>query len=181
MNLHVFVDESQRGSLYLLAATLICTRDLGSTRSLMRGLRARGERRVHFKHERDVVQKDIAAKLVARAFRTRIYQGTGKPEAVRCLRAAVGDIAPEGVARLVLESRDHHGNQSDRLIIRSALAACGAAPDLAYEHMYSYEEPALWIPDAIAWCYGAGGEWRRRIVPIVEKTVNLGAIKRRRR
>jgi hypothetical protein len=85
------------------------------------------------------------------------------------------------VLRLVLESRDHHGNQSDRRIIRATLAICGRFPDLAYEHRYAHEEPALWVPDAIAWCYGAGGLWRRRIEPIVEKTLDLGAIARERR
>jgi len=181
--LHVFVDESRRGRVYLLAATLIASRDLAPTRALMRGLRSRGERRVHFTHERDTIQKDIAARLVAAALRTRIYQGQGRSEAVRdqCLRAAVSDIAPEGVLRLVLESRDHKGNLSDRRTIQSALTSCGTSPDLAYEHMFAHEEPALWVPDAIAWCYGAGGEWRRRIEPIVEKTVNLGTIARRRR
>src|SRR2546421_12580702 len=111
----------------------------------MRGLRVRGERRVHFTHERDVIQKDIVAKLVSAAFRTRIYFGQGKSDAVRdeCLRSAVNDLAPEGVLRLVLESRDHAGDQSDRRIIRSALADGGTSSDLAYEHLYAHEEPAL--------------------------------------
>jgi hypothetical protein len=34
------------------------------------------------------------------------------------------------------------------------------------EHMRAFEEPLLWLPDALAWAHGAGGEWRQRIAVI---------------
>ncbi len=55
--------------------------------------------------------------------------------------------------------------------IRARLAASGRT--LAYEHRRAYEEPLLWAADAMAWCYGAGGEWRRRIAPTLDKAVRL--------
>lgn len=45
---------------------------------------------------------------------------------------------------------------------------------LVYEHIHSSAEPALWVSDAIAWCHGAGSDWRRRIAPIVGAVVDLG-------
>lgn len=170
--------------LYLLAAAVSRPAELGQARALMRGLRVPGERKIHFKHERDTIQKDIAAGLVSAELRTRVYLGHGRAEAVRelCLRALVIELADMGMCRLVLDSRGHDGDQSDRRIIHLALAATTLASDaVAYEHLRSHEEPALWIADAVAWCYGAGGDWRRRISPIVEGVADLGSRCRRGR
>ncbi len=83
VSVHVFVDESRRGSTYLLAAALLDPPELGPSRVLLRGLRMPGERKLHFKHERDAVQKDIAARLVETGLRGHIYYGRGLDEAVR--------------------------------------------------------------------------------------------------
>jgi hypothetical protein len=83
VSLHVFVDESHRGSLYLLAAAVLRPSDLDQTRVLMRSLRVPGERKLHFKSERDTVKKDIAAAIVSARVRTRIYVGHGQADAVR--------------------------------------------------------------------------------------------------
>jgi hypothetical protein len=37
-----------------------------------------------------------------------------------------------------------------------------------------HEEPLLWVPDAIAWAVGRGGDWRRRAEPLLDKVVDLG-------
>ena len=42
-----------------------------------------------------------------------------------------------------------------------------ASYDLRYVHLSAYQEPCLWIADALVWAYGAGGDWRRRIEPLV--------------
>lgn len=57
-------------------------------------------------------------------------------------------------------------------MIASVLARGGPA-ELAYEHLRPHEDPALWIPDAVAWCFGAGGDWRRRISALVEDVVPI--------
>jgi len=44
---------------------------------------------------------------------------------------------------------------------------------LAYEHIHSSSEPILWISDAVAWSYGAGPDWRRRLDPIIDRVVRL--------
>jgi hypothetical protein len=184
VSLHVFIDESHRGSMYLLASALVRPGDLDSTRVLMRSLRVPGERKLHFKSERDAVKKDVAAALVSAQVRTRVYLGRGQSDAVReqCLRAAVSDLASMGLRRLVLDRRWPDGNVSDRRIILAALLGARMRPDaITYEHLRSHEEPALWIADAVAWCYGAGGEWRRRVEPIVESVTDVGYVSRQRR
>ena len=45
--------------------------------------------------------------------------------------------------------------------------AAGCRATLRYEHRRAPTELALAIPDAIAWCWAKGGDWRRRIEPVV--------------
>jgi hypothetical protein len=173
---HAFIDESRRGGMYLLAAALLRPDELAPTRSMMRSLSVAGARKVHFKHERDTIKKDIAAALVAAKVRTRVYIGNGHPDVVRAhgLLVATRDLAATGLRRLVLDTRSQDGNHADRRIIRAALLDTNGEPDtVSYVHMRSHEEPALWIADAIAWCYGAGGDWRRRVEPIVEAVIRI--------
>jgi len=39
--------------------------------------------------------------------------------------------------------------------------------DLRYEHRRASSEVLLALPDAVAWCWAKGGDWRRRIAPAV--------------
>ena len=147
----------------------------------MRSLRVAGARTVHFKHERDSIKKDIAAALVSARMRARIYLGCGDPETIRehALRVLVTDLAAVGMRRVILDSRGPDRDHLDKQVIRTALAA-SEVDTVAYEHLRSHQEPVLWAADAIAWCYGAGGDWRRRVQPVVEAVTDVGPIGRRR-
>lgn len=178
---HVFVDESRRSS-YLLVAAFVETRQLPGVRTLMRRLRVAGERRLHFKSESDTVRKDVIGRLVDAGFRSRIYLGRGPSEAVRqrCLARLVVDLVEERVTRLVLDGRGPVEDRVDRRVITRSLRECGVPDDsILYEHLGSHGDPALWVPDAIAWCHGAGGEWRKRVAPLVEAVVDIGVVTRR--
>jgi len=78
--------------------------------------------------------------------------------------------------RLVLESRGPSDDHRDARTLAAALAPAPSASGLVYEHLRPYEDPLLWIPDAVSWCYGAGGDWRRRVSPLVERVTDLGAV-----
>ena len=45
---------------------------------------------------------------------------------------------------------------------------------MEYDHMKPAEEPLLWIADAVAWAYGAAGDWRRRADPMIDDVTKLG-------
>jgi hypothetical protein len=168
--------------MYLLAAALVRPDELASTRSLMRGLRVAGERKVHFAHERETIQKRILSTLVSANIRTRVYVGHGRPDSTRAdvMRMMVADLVSVGMSRLVLDSRGRDRDQLDARVIQSALARAGVNSDkVTYDHLRSHDEPALWVADVVAWCYGAGGEWRRRIDPIVDHVANVDHTVRR--
>lgn len=170
--MHAFVDESLRSS-YLLAAAILEPAELAAARTLLRALRQGAQSRIHFQTESDVRRRKIIAELVAVGLRTRIYVGGGRDEAVRqtCLQRMVGDLLSAGAKRLVLETRGRREDLADRHTIRTVLGPRPSAAGLEYEHLRAREEPLLWVPDAVAWCYGAGGDWRRRVSPLVDAVI----------
>jgi hypothetical protein len=173
---HVFVDESRRGRIYLVAAALVAPAQLAETRSLMRSLSMPGERRIHFQAEHDSRRRKILAALVAGRTQAHVYLGTGRPEQVRtaCLTALIADAGTLGTSRLVIESRGPMPDRRDRATIHQALASRSPWSSFSYEHLCPHDDPILAVADAVAWAHGAGGDWRRRIEPVVAKVIDLG-------
>jgi hypothetical protein len=129
----------------------------------------------HFQAEHDTRRRKILAALVSAGIRARVYLGTGRPERVRsmCLDRLVADAVELEADRLVLESRGVAADRTDRATIHRILAGV-AADRLAYEHLCPHEDPVLAIADAVAWAYGAGADWRRRVAPTIDAVVDLG-------
>lgn len=170
--MHVFVDESERRSYLLCAAVVVA--DVDRARTSVRALRKPGQRRVHFAKEGDTRRREILSALVELGLHARVYvsPAAGTPGRQACLEALVGDLVAAGAERLTLESRrsmDH----LDEVVIRATLRRTGPGR-LTYGHKVGFEEPLLWVPDAIAWAYGRGGDWRRRVDPLLDKVVHLG-------
>ncbi|BCB79079.1 hypothetical protein ACFQ1L_12200 [Phytohabitans flavus] len=172
------MDESVRGG-YLLAATTVAPVHLAVVRRCLRALLMPGERRVHFQAESDPRRRKIVSELTSLHVETVIYVARGRDDRARaaCLSRAVEDCRRLGAQRLVLESRGQAQDRKDRRTIAQVLAGGqhGLKDPMAYLHLQCYEEPALWIPDAVAWCYGAGGQWRMRVGPLIKEIVDLRA------
>lgn len=66
------------------------------------------------------------------------------------------------------EARDEH----DLLTIRTRLGKYARGTGLVYEHLPSENDPLLWIPDIVAWCCGAGGDWLRRVQPSMGNVID---------
>ena len=84
------------------------------------------------------------------------------------LVALVPDILSIGAERLALESEDA-GAKSDRVTLFAELRKTRAEHRLRYDHLRAHEECLLAIPDAIAWCWARGGQWRARVQEIVTR------------
>lgn len=78
-----------------------------------------------------------------------------------------------GAHRLVIDTRNVRDTHDERTL-RGALGPLPSASLLVYEHVDSTSEPLLWIADVVAWCFGAGREWRKRIDPVTSTIVDLG-------
>ena len=169
MSNHVFVDETKHRG-YLLVATAVDPGDLDLVRKMLRGLVLPGQRRLHMKDESEPRKRSIATAIAVSGTRATIYDAgrryrTERERRNACLRALVADAAQRGDALLVLEQDDTLIASDRRLIYRASRDA--DCVDLRYEHRRAAAEQLLALPDAIAWCWAKGGDWRRRIEPVV--------------
>ncbi len=177
---HAFVDESYRRE-YLLAACVVSPSALETGRKTLRALLRAQDRRLHFKAMNDQRRRETIARLCDADLRCWVLTGQGKPEDVRqeCLRRLVQELLAENAQRLVLESRGEPDDRKDARTIQRTLGSSPSRTGLVHEHLRPYEDPLLWVPDAVSWCYGAGADWRRRAKPLVGRVIDVGAAQRR--
>lgn len=169
MGVHVFVDESKERS-YLLTAAVLLPGDLSQVRRQLDELRLPGQRRLHFTKERDSRRRKILSVLARTGVEAVIYDASGyrNPAEARpaCLDRLVRDCADRRAELLVLE-QDDSVLASDRRALYTCVRKAGCGDTLRYEHRHGRHESLLAIPDAVAWCWARGGEWKQRVRPLV--------------
>lgn len=171
---HVFIDESKSKNYYIAAAAALPTEAPEIDRALRRLTRP-GQRRIHFKAERDSSRRLILSKLEAHEIRVHVYIAEGmsdKEARPLLLNTLVKDLVESGASRLMIE-RDQSLIEADRRTIRQALVSHGYVHELVYQHTAPVDHAMLWVSDAVAWCYQAGGDWIRRAEPLVSGITRL--------
>ena len=83
-----------------------------------------------------------------------------------CLAAIVRDNASTA-HRLVVE-RDESTYDFDRRTLTAAVRQHECRDTLRWDLLARKEDPLLWVPDAVAWCWVRGGHWRRLIAELCE-------------
>ncbi len=94
------------------------------------------------------------------------YEARGVEISARhdCLYALVTDLAEMHATRLVIESRESQ-DWRDRQTIAVALRKMSG--ELPYVHALPHTEPGLWWPDAMAWAFGVGGQWKSLVEGLI--------------
>ncbi len=162
MTAHAFIDESTRRGEYLICVAVCDDGQLHAARKELKGLLLPGQRRLHFATEGDRRRREILSRISEMVVESAMYTATHRdqPRARAAILERVAmDLAADGATRLTLESRegqDHH----DRAVLYRAL---GPEAAVGYQHSTPSGEPLLWIPDAVAWAFGRGGDWKRRL------------------
>jgi hypothetical protein len=165
---HIFADETKDRD-YLLIASVHASSELDELRTLIRSLVLPGQYRVHMRKESDSRKRLIAAAIAGAGVTATVYDAghryRDQLDARAACLAAIIDDAPGEDTILVLE-------QDESLVVWDrrylyALTRHAGLPRMRYEHRRAAAEPLLAIPDAIAWCWARGGDWRRRIAPAV--------------
>lgn len=171
---HVFVDESKKRD-YLLVAAVVVPHEVSVARQLVRVLMLPGQRRLHMVKESQGRQRKILSAFeevgasitlyrAGRAYRTDLERREA------CLRQLVSDMKAGDHSRLLLE-RDETLVKSDRKIIQREHKRLGCS--FRYDHDAAAQEPLLCIPDAVAWAFGRGGDFRRRAEHLTDIIVDL--------
>ena len=175
MTVWAFSDESERGSLMLMAIVYVAPGQADEVRAAMRSLLLPGERRLHTAKEsprRRRVLLDAVSRLevTASVLRYRRSFGVRHPAARRVLlESAVSAIVGAPAESWTLDDMSPAERSNDRNVIGHELARLDAR-QLLFDHRRSEGEPLLWVADAVCWAVGAGGDWRRRVERIVTVT-----------
>jgi hypothetical protein len=176
MTVHAFVDESRRGSRYFVAVALAEPRNLRVLRRDLHSLLLPGQREIHFKLEKDRRRRALADSIARLPIEVAVYSRAcdrhDEPTRQACLTAATLDLFQRRATRMVIDSRSHRDELDEATLRRLMARHVSTDIRLEYEHVSS-GEAMLWIADVAAWCFGAGGEWRKRIAPIVTEEIDL--------
>lgn len=175
--MHAFMDESERDRRYYLCVAIVEQTHVNIMRKQLNCLLMPGQRELHFKQEKPPRRRALADKVANLPVTVRIYQTSYTPrtdESSRqsCLELAVSDLLKIGAHRLVIDTRGER-DRFDGRTIRKQLYGQSIDCNFSYEHNPSELEPLCWIADAAGWCFGAGGDWRRRIMPIIDDVIEL--------
>lgn len=167
MTTWVYLDETKRSGYVVAAASIT---DPTAARRVVRSLILPGQRRVHMVRERQARKRQIIDAICALAVTTTIYDaGHHHPSELAaraaCLRALLADLKG-GDTSLTIEQDDGLVRHDNRWLIE-ATRATGQRDTLRYEHRQASVEPLLAIPDIAAWAWTKGGDWRRRVEPII--------------
>lgn len=172
----LFVDESKSKG-YTMVAAVVVGEDIATIRQEIRALVLRGQRRIHFTKESDPRKRLVLARLVELKVQAHVFHCDAKSDArgrEACLVGLVSHAAKHAHTRIVLE-RDESVEQADRRILYREVERHGIGGAVTYGLETAHQEPLLWIADAIAWSHTKGGEWRRRIRPLIASSTKLPA------
>lgn len=176
---HIYVDETKAKG-YLVAAATGSQSQLAVCRKEIDSLILPGQRSLHMNAEADPRRRKIADTIVTmgetQGITAVIYDagrnGTEKERRFQCLRALVHDAAELEQAKIIFDL-DETLHKWDRQKMIELTRTADTGQRITYAHHSRNADLLLAIPDAIAWCWARGGEWRKRIRPIVRNVVDL--------
>ena len=175
MTVQAFVDESKRRRTYLICAVLVDPRDLAHTRVSLGRMLLPQQRRLHFSKESHRRRQSLLAEMTKLPVQAWIYASAAKEPDAReqGIAALLSDLMAVNGERLVIERREASQDARESAQIAEAVRRGVAPAEMGYHHLNGHEEPLLWVADAVAWAYGAGGDWRRRSKGLIERVRNV--------
>jgi hypothetical protein len=165
MPLTIYADESKaRG--FRFAGAVVQTHDAARCRAVMARLRTGPTRRIHFKKESDSTRRAVLAAIrqlpIDHVVVEVLPRAGFAPPRERGL-IALAEFARSVEADALVLERDPSNAERDRRVLFEALGRRADGNPITYRHLAATDEPLLWIPDAVAWSWTRGGEWRKRV------------------
>jgi hypothetical protein len=162
---HIYVDETkERG--YVMVASVHIGKDRDLTKTLRRFILP-GQTRLHMAKESTARRHQILDAIIAAQVTATIYDAGRRYGANALAARAAGLLAiVEDVGQqqtLIVLEQDDSLIHWDRKFLYQTVRAVNQADNIRYEHHRARTHLLLAVPDAIAWCWARGGEWRQRI------------------
>ncbi len=158
-----------------MAVAAINAAGIESARKQLRGQLVSGQHRIHFNKESNERRRKVINLICQQGWHTLIVIHPSKNEVLArssCLDAVIRYAIEVNAVRMVIET-DDSARQADKRALFDAGRRLPFAEDFTYNHMRARNEELLWVPDAIAWCFARGGEWRKRIEPVLYRLIYL--------
>jgi hypothetical protein len=164
-----YIDESVRGSQYLLAAVIVEHTRHQDIRRELKGLRQFGRSSLHMHKEvigrKRLIANSVSQMEIACVLAVQELSGQSLMSARNtCLNELAGHTLIRATSQLTLESSNSI-ELDKKILSNSAYEYSGKFPH--YRHLPSAQEPLLWLPDIIAWCVGKGGEFENLVRPLL--------------
>ena len=171
---HVLVDESMRSG-YLLVAAVVLPENVRATRRGIMDLVEPGQRRLHMVKQSEPRKRAVLQRLTDLGVTAALYQAgqdykTNIARRRACLEKLVVDAVADGAVRLCLETATGVDERDQRQLVELT-RRLRVHDTLVYEHAHASSEQLLAAPDAIAWAWTKGGEWKRRASPLVTSVI----------
>lgn len=168
------IDESLRAGYFYLVVLIMRVDVAASLDRVMRELCLAGQGRIHLKSERPRRRRLAISKIISISGIEAWSYVARRPAAAarrKCIEAVARDLADVNVDRLVIERVEDVQDHRDRLVIAEVQRATGKS--YTYWHDSPSKHPGLQAADVIVWSYGAGGDWRARVMPIITRVQTL--------
>lgn len=162
------MDESKTKG-YTMVAALVVPDVVSTLRRDVRSLVLPGQRRIHFTKERGERKRLILSRFTEFGVQAHVFHCATKNDVAgreACLAGLVAFAADRSHSKIVIE-RDESIEQSDRRTLFREVERHGLTGSLAYALEAPHLEPLLWVADAIAWSHTKGGDWKRRVDPLI--------------
>jgi len=165
MTAQVFIDESYRKSKYLLIAVFISSSDVNTLRHSLRRVTEKPGQAVHMTKASNQLRLRLGSLIVEQRMDCLVIEhrnpgSTQLAARIACLRKLCVQSRVQTASHMTLDSstsaeRDCRIFEEHRRQYQSHFPI--------YQHTPSRNEPLLWVPDAIGWCWGRGGSWKQLI------------------
>lgn len=172
----IAVDESKAKGYLLVLAELEIDAAPEIRKSLNR-LRNKGQTTIRFSTEDDSRKRQILGAMKHLDVEWTIISVKGLSEPVArelCLQQLVDELN-EGKNYSIVLDRDESYVSFDKKVIRNSLLRRELTKAVQYRHDEPNLEKLLWLPDAIAWSYARGGNWRRELDDFNIRVIKLDA------
>jgi hypothetical protein len=141
---------------------------------VVRRLQLPGQRQLHFQAESPSRRREIIDVIVRSGLvHAWVYSAARPlvPARRRCLQAIATNLASAGVGGLILDNVDDRQALRDRSAIHEVVK--DVRGELRYRHAPAHQVAGVQVADVVAWAYGAGRDWRRRVRPLIVRAVDL--------
>jgi hypothetical protein len=172
----LYLDESKAKN-YVFIGVLVQDGDAPRLRKRVASLKMPGQRSIHFVKEAESRRRRLIREISDLGFAAARFESKEKHQKKArelCIREIVRFASNSGIKSLVFE-RDESAVTNDEKWLKEAILKTQGIDKLGFVHLNRFEEPLLWVADAIAWCDTRGGDWANMVTESIKIRIKTSA------